>query len=171
MYRSLKVLHLLALTLFLGSILSHVITAIVGGEIGGSGFLAGRLQIDAATRFLTLPGLGLAILSGVGLTWLSPTKRNWIAAHATLATVIVILAFFVIVPAGRTALDGAKALPQGLGNIEGIHTALKTEHVAGVVNILLTLTVIVLGVYKPTIRMFTRRQPETRRDSSEARGE
>jgi len=60
MYRTLKIAHLLGLAMFLGSVLSHVVVAALGGQPGAPGFLAARLEIAAATRALTLPGLGLS---------------------------------------------------------------------------------------------------------------
>jgi hypothetical protein len=159
MYRLLKSVHLLGLTLFLGSIFSHIVAGAAGGVIGGVGFLAARAEIDAATRALTLPGLIIAILSGIGLALLSPARRAWMGVHAALAAAIALLAAAVIVPAGRAAFSGTAALAQGQGNVDHVRAALMTEHVAGAVNILLTLAVLALGVYKPALRLFARRNP------------
>jgi hypothetical protein len=122
MYHFLKSLHLLGLTLFLGSIFSHI----VAGAVGGADFLAARAEIDAATRALTLPGLGIAILSGVGLALLSPARRAWMGVPAALAAAIALLAVVAIVPAGRVALGGAAALAQGNGDIDRVRAALMT---------------------------------------------
>ena len=162
MYRFLKSLHLLGLTLFLGSIFGHIVAGTVGGAAGGAGFLAARAQIDAATHALTLPGLSVAILSGIGLAFRSPARRAWMGVHAALAATIAILAAVVIMPAGRAALAGAAALAQGQGDIERVRAALMTEHVAGAINIVLTLVVLALGVYQPALRRFARRNPQPR---------
>lgn len=158
MSRVLKVVHILALTLFLGSIFSHIVAGVVGGAVGGPGFLAARTQIEAATRLLTLPGLGLAILSGVGLALLAPRRPAWMAIHADLAVAIAILAMAVIAPAGRAALSGAQAVAQGHGDLEALRSALMTEHIAGAANILLTVAVVVLGVYRPAMSIFAKRR-------------
>jgi hypothetical protein len=68
LYKFLKTLHLLGLVLFLGSVLGHVATSVHGGPAGGSpAFLAARENISALTQALTLPGLGIAALSGVAM--------------------------------------------------------------------------------------------------------
>lgn len=162
MYRSLKCLHLLGLSLFLGSIFGHIVTGATAGE---AGFLAARTEIDAATRVLTMPGLGVAIVSGIGLMLLSPARRAWMGVHAALAAAIAILAAAIIVPEGRAVLSGAAALAQGQGDSERVHAALMTEHIAGALNIALTLVVLALGVYKPARGLFARR------GSQSARGE
>lgn len=161
MYRAVKILHLLAFAVFLGSVFSHIIAGIVGGEIGGAAFLAARQQIDAATRDLTLPSLGLAIVSGGYLALLSPARRPWMGVHGALAVGILSLAVLAIVPAGRVALVGAAALAHGHGDIEGIQAALLTERIAGVSNILMTLVAVALAVYKPALRAVSRRDPRS----------
>ena len=71
-YRLLKILHLIGLSLFLGSIFGHIVASVLGGapEAGNeAAFLASRVHITAATRYLTMPGLLLTLATGVGM-WL-----------------------------------------------------------------------------------------------------
>jgi len=52
-YRSLKILHLIGLSLFLGSIFGHIVASVLGGapQAGNeAAFLASRVHITAATR-------------------------------------------------------------------------------------------------------------------------
>jgi hypothetical protein len=156
MYRVCKLLHLLGLALFLGSVLGHIVTAVTGGTIGSADFLAAREQIDAATRTLTLPGLGLMILSGLGLAWSSPRRPAWMGLHAGLSVVVIALTALVVVPAGREILAGAQAIARGDGGSTAIAAALATEHRGGSANLVLTLLVVTLGVYKPALRVFGR---------------
>ncbi|MBN8873867.1 MAG: DUF2269 family protein [Rhodospirillales bacterium] len=152
MYRFLKTLHLLGLTLFLGSVFGHIVASRVGGAIGDAAFLTARADIEASTSLLTLPGLGLALLSGIALIWLAPARRAWMGLHAGLATVIALLTLLVIAPAGRRVLSATTALAQGQGTIDAVHAALTTEHLAGAVNVVLALAVLALGVCKPALR-------------------
>src|SRR5580658_201652 len=109
MYRTLKVLHLLGLALFLGSVFSHVVAGVLGGPPGSAAFVTARVEIVAATRALTLPGLGLAVISGLGMAALSPglRRQRWLGLHAALALVIVALGVGLVAPAGRAALAEA----------------------------------------------------------------
>ena len=69
-YRLLKILHLIGLSLFLGSIFGHIVASVLGGapEAGNeAAFLNSRVHITAATRYLTMPGLLLTLATGVGM--------------------------------------------------------------------------------------------------------
>ena len=92
-YSSLKVLHLMGLVLFLGSIFGHIVAGILGGgPVSGGRFLAAREHIAAATQFLTLPGLALVLASGVGL-WLmgwSLKNRRWLCVQMGPAVMVTL---------------------------------------------------------------------------------
>jgi len=152
MYKILKILHLLGLVLFLGSVFGHIVAGSLGGAIGSAEFLFARRTISEATWVLTLPGLALSLLSGLGLVFLSPARRPWMAAHAGVALAIALVAAIWIVPAGHEALNGASASAETVigGKPADIRAALMRENIAGAVNILLTLAIVALGVVKPT---------------------
>ncbi len=144
MYRVAKTLHLIGVALFLGSIFAHIVASQLGGTPGTARFAFAREEISAATRILTIPGLMLAILSGLGmatLSRLSPWRQPWIAAHAALAFVVLLVAATLVVPAGNALRAG--------GGIDEIGAALTVEHAAGGLNIFLTLAVMAIGVFKP----------------------
>jgi hypothetical protein len=156
MRRLLIVAHLLGLTMFLGSVFGHIVAGIVGGAPGTAAFLAAREEIAAATQALTMPGLGLTILSGLGLaavSRLSPIRHRWLAAHAGLAVAIVIIAATVIVPTGMRTLAEARAFALGEAgaSLAGVTDALSLEHAAGAFSVALAFLVICLGVFKPRI--------------------
>jgi hypothetical protein len=143
MYRFAKTLHLIALALFLGSIFAHIVASQLGGPPGTADFTFAREEISAATRALTLPGLMLAILSGLWMAFLSgisPLRQPWIAAHAGMAVGVALIAAILVVPAGRTMLSNP--------SLDEIGTALTMEHAAGGLNILLTLAIVAVGVWK-----------------------
>lgn len=156
MYRILKVLHLIGLTLFLGSVLGHVVASALGGEPGTAGFLFSRAHIVAATRIMTMPGLGLTILTGIGMALvgrISPLRERWLGVKGVLALLILLNAVILVVPAGAQALAGALALSHNEAGAAaaGLPAALQLERVAGAANILLTLAIIVLGVFQPAL--------------------
>lgn len=153
---ALKMLHLLGLTLFLGSIFSHIVTSALGGEPGTTAtFIAAREHILTATRWLTLPGLALTILSGMALTWLKYRTRppRWLQVHALLAGMVLALSLVVVVPAAQQTLKRAQAAQnsQQTATVADIARAKNTEDVVGGVNILLTLTIMSLGVMRPQL--------------------
>lgn len=67
MYRVLKFLHLLGLTMFLGSIFGHIVVSVLGGAPDSPFFLFARQNVTMATQIVTVPGLGMAIISGLGM--------------------------------------------------------------------------------------------------------
>ena len=98
-YSSLKVLHLMGLVLFLGSIFGHIVAGILGGgPVSGDRFLAAREHIAAATQFLTVPGLGLLLLSVVGLWLMGWSLKNsrWLGVHMGLAVMVTLIAFGIL---------------------------------------------------------------------------
>jgi hypothetical protein len=156
MYRLLKILHLLGLTLFLGSIFGHIVASVLGGEGGSPAFLFARQHVSAATWALTMPGLGLAIATGIGMVLvgrISPLRARWLAVHALLATLVLLNAGLLVVPAGVELLHGATALHEDSAGTETARlvSAKFTEDIAGAVNVMLALGIIILGVWKPKL--------------------
>jgi len=150
MYRFCKFLHLLGLTLFLGSVFGHIVAGALAGTPGDAAFVAARAQIVQATRLLTLPGLGLLLISGVGMSAsarVSPFKIGWLAAHVGAAGLILINTAAFVVPAGVRALALAKAGEFG----DALSGALLTEDGFGAANVSLALAAIALGLYKPVL--------------------
>ncbi len=160
MVRLLKTCHLLGLTLFLGSILGHIVAGVAAGAPGGASFLYAREHIALATRFLTLPGLALSIVSGIALVVLSrpsPLRQPWLAAKIALTVAVVANSALFLAPAGARVLAGAVALSRGdSGAMADVVAALRVEQYAGAANVLLILLIVVLGVFKP--RLQSRRQ-------------
>lgn len=150
MYKLLKIFHLLGLTLFLGSIFGHIVASAGAGEIGGAAFSAARQAIAAATEALTLPGLGLALASGLGLAALAPERRRWMFVHAGLAATVALVAVVVVIPAGQRTLSAA--------TFAEVRAAVTTETVAGALNVALTFAILALGVVKPRLGDRARRR-------------
>lgn len=173
MYRILKTLHLIGLALFFGSIAGHVVAAVHAGSPGDPTFLFAREEIVTATRSLTLPGLALTLVSGVGMilaTRLALLRQRWLIIHGIIGVAIAVIAAGVIAPAGRHALaltldlatDGTEAAAYRLGE------ALHIESVAGGINILLTIAVILIAIFKPRLNRRGERCGGRARDQSAA---
>ena len=156
MVRLAKTCHLIGLTLFLGSILGHIVAGAAGGAPGTASFLYAREHIALATQFLTLPGLALAVVSGVvlaAISRLSPLRQRWLAAKIGLTLAILVNSALFVAPAGVRALAGAVALSKGdSGAMADILAALRVEQIAGAVNIFLILAIVLLGVFKPRLQ-------------------
>jgi hypothetical protein len=156
MVRLLKTCHLLGLTLFLGSILGHIVASAAAGAPGTASFLYAREHIALATQFLTLPGLALSVLSGIALvvgSRLSPQRHRWLAAKIALTVAVMANSALFLAPAGARAFAGALALSKGdAAAMTEIVAALRAEQYAGAVNILLILSIVLLGVFKPRLQ-------------------
>jgi hypothetical protein len=150
MTRVARVVHLLGLVLFLGSILAFAVASSVPGAGDLADLAVARRVISAGTAFLTLPGLTLLVASGTAL--LVTTSRAWgepwarvmaLAAAAVVANTVLIVA-----PAVRsaTALAEAAVVSGSLG--PGYPQAYMTESVAGGINIVLTLVAMTAGVWR-----------------------
>ena len=73
MYKAFKTLHIIGMALFLGSIFAHIAAGRVpAAETEPAAMVFTRQTIDLATRYVTLPGLGLAIVSGILMVLLGP---------------------------------------------------------------------------------------------------
>jgi hypothetical protein len=156
MVRLAKTCHLIGLALFLGSILGHIVAGAAGGAPGTASFLYAREHIALATQFLTLPGLAIAVVSGgalAAMSRLSPLRQHWLAAKIGLTIVILVNSALFVAPAGARALAGAVALSKGeSGAMADILAASRVEQIAGAVNIILILAIVLLGVFKPRLQ-------------------
>jgi hypothetical protein len=155
MHRTLKIAHILGLTLFLGSVFGHIVAGATGGPPGAPGFLQAREEIATATRLLTLPGLALAMSTGLAMALRTPSllRQRWLRLHAALGALVVASSLLLAAPAGRQALEMAQAGETA----DRIARTLLTEHVAGALNIALALAILALGVIRPALRRRTDR--------------
>lgn len=150
MRQALKVAHFIGLAMFLGSIFAHIsVNAVPGVGTDPAATLTARQAIVAATAWVTLPGLLLAIASGLGLTIMGGHgfgRKRWLTLHQTAAMLILLNALLVLTPAGRDAVEAARS-----GSMEAVATAAAPESRFGPANLLLTLAAIALAVIKPRL--------------------
>ncbi len=148
----LKLLHLLGLALFLGSIVCHVVASTLGGTPGGGAeFIAARRQILLASQWVTMPGLGLAVVTGLIMVVRTRRRPRWMLVHGALAWLVVTLALIVVIPTVSAVLDGALAIARGSGDVAAVAAGYQLESAVGVANILLALAIMTLAIWRPRL--------------------
>ena len=150
MLKGARLLHHLGLALFLGSILTFAVASGVprSGDLADL-FLARRI-ISAGTNVLTLPGLALLLMSGLGMVSLDRgrVKQTWVRVMLVAASVVVANAALVVLPAVASATALAASSAQAGRLVEGYQRAYLIESVAGGINIVLTLVAAIAGVWR-----------------------
>jgi len=151
---TMRLLHVLGLTLFLGSILTYAIASgLAASAVGDVAFT--RRLVEAGVRYLTLPGLGVIIVSGAGLAAgrFRPRENRWLGIKLVVTGAIVANAVLFILPAARQASGLAAASVAAGGQLlAGYAEAYAIETVAGAVNIGLALLAAVFGIVRPSLR-------------------
>jgi hypothetical protein len=148
MRKVLQFIHLIGLVLFLGSILTFVVASSVPAAGDVASLVVARRVISAGTNALTLPGLGLLIASGIGLTWgrLRLRDHRWLQVMVIATGLIALNGLLFVLPAVRSAsalIEESRAL----GTLTEAYTrAYVLESSAGGVNVLLGLLAMVAGV-------------------------
>jgi hypothetical protein len=148
MRTSLRLLHLIGLVLFLGSILTFIVASSVPATGDVTSLVVARRVISAGTNVLTLPGLGLLIATGIGLMWrrLRLRDHRWLQVMALAAGLIALNGFLFVLPAVRRATALAEE-SLALGTVSAAYTrAYVAESSAGSVNVILGLAAMVAGV-------------------------
>ncbi len=148
MRATLRFVHLLGLVLLLGSIFTFVVASNVPAAGDVASLVVARRVISAGTNVLTLPGLGVLIVSGFGLAWrrLRFRDHRWLQVMALAAGAIAVNGYFFVLPAVRAATAlAAESLAQG--SVSAAYTrAFVAESNAGGVNVALALVAMVAGV-------------------------
>lgn len=149
----LKALHLIGLAMFLGSILAHISVGLIPGMRNEPAtILIGRHAIDVATSFVTLPGLLLAITTGVLMTWrggFGLFRRRWLTVHQAIGIAALLNALFVLEPIGDRLLEAAQALQAGRLTVPEFLAMTGAEPVFGAINLLLTLATVFIAAIRP----------------------
>lgn len=149
MVRGLKLAHFGGLVLFLGSIITFtVISALIeGASLENIAF--GRKIISTGTNVLTLPGMWVLAVTGVLMGYKRyGLKQRFFQIKLLLITVVVINAYFFVVPAATAATEIAvRSLSQGK-LLSDYKSAYMQESIFGAVNVLLTVAAAVVGVWK-----------------------
>ncbi len=148
MRTTLRLVHLIGLVLFLGSILTFTVASSVPAAGDVASLVVTRRVISAGTNALTLPGLGLLVASGIGLTSrrLRLRDHRWLQVMTLAAALIILNGFLFVLPAVRRATALAEE-SLALGTVSAAYTrAYVAESSAGGVNVVLGLAAMVAGV-------------------------
>jgi hypothetical protein len=142
--------HLLGLGLFLGSIATFAAASGVPAAGDVESLSVARRVIGAGTSFVTLPALGVLVLSGLGLLWSRGRARwqAWLGVMVAAGVLVVANTVFVVTPAVRSATALAQEATAGGQLPDGYSRANAVESAAGGVNIALTLVAMVCGVWR-----------------------
>lgn len=154
MYLALKLLHLLAVMLFLGNIITGLFWKAHGDRTGDPRIMAHTLAgIIRSDRWFTLPGVLLIIIFGVGAAMagqLPLLGTRWIL-HAIILFSISGLAFVIqVAPLQQRLLALASQAAAGAPFDEGLYRRLSRRwEVWGLVAVLTPLGAFALMVFKP----------------------
>lgn len=156
MKKTTKLLHLIGLFMFLGGILpSIVMNSIVGTSHDVALIYHQRLFVTAFTWALTIPGMGILMISGC-LTVLAGRYRliehRWLIVKLVLAILIFINGTFILAPlVNQVTSIAEQSVVQG--QLLPTYMPLKAkEDMYGLANFLLLVTAFLLAVYKPIFR-------------------
>ena len=153
MTKFVRALHLIGAMMFFGSILGHITAGLVpGAQDDPRTVLVVREGIDAATTYLTLPGLILLVAAGIVMIVngkLPVFKIRWLMLHAVFGLLIAVNGAFLLYPIGQDMLGVAAQVVSGAASLDALHALGGREAAFGAVNVVLCLAAILLAVFKP----------------------
>ena len=149
-----RVIHIVGVAMFFGSILAHVAAGLIPGAADNPpAMIVARQAIALANWYVSVPGLVITIVSGALMAATAAyLKRRTLGLHIAAVVVIVVIAAAVLIPAALQLEAAAKAVGAGTMTPEVFAGALRREYAFGAVNILLALAAIVLGAALPALR-------------------
>lgn len=157
MHPTLRFLHLLGLTLFLGSLPTHIVLGLLGpgGELPPQGVMFARTMIKVITLAVTVPGLML--LAGSGLArWRLQARQagdtTWLTLHVGLGFAVVAVGGLVLTPVTFDLAGQAAAVVDGTFSDATWQVSKTIEDVAGAFNLIAALIAVALACYRPFLR-------------------
>ncbi|MBE7638019.1 DUF2269 family protein [Sneathiella sp. P13V-1] len=159
-FKILKVFHIVAICVFVGSIPSHIIL----GEIAqvmplGESFVAIYKTKAVLTYGLTAAGLAMSVISGglIVLRHRAMLKTPWLRLKLVLVAGIVINAVKNLIPIAKD-MSVLAAQAAEAGSLPPEFLGLKAqEAIFGPINLALIICVIILSVAKPSLWKKVRR--------------
>jgi len=147
-----KTIHLIAVCVFVGSIPGHIVLGALGDPAENLvAFADYHAAKHALTLGLTVSGLMLAILSGIGLAALhrDHLTRRWLQFKIVLVGLITLNAALVLVPvSGAMAALARDAVAHGT-LAPAFNDLAAREAMAGAANLAMIVAVFVLAVFRP----------------------
>ncbi len=153
MNKKLKVIHVIGIIMFFGSILGHAIAGIVSASSKDPVvFNIVRLVIETETIYLTFPGLIIFTLSGIAMIVVGKmpiSKIKWLAIHSVIGVLVILNAFLILIPVGSEILEISQKIVDGSIAPEAMYELKNKEAMFGAFNILACLILVILAVIKP----------------------
>ncbi len=149
----LKLLHLLGLALFLGSIPTHIVLGQIGpdGAIPAMGVVFSRKVMLIVTLAATVPGLVLLTVTGLLRRRILPRPRPvWLRFHLAVGIAALLIGTAVITPQILQLMTQAEALAAGSFDPSAWKRAKLVEDIAGSLNVGLALLAMALACFRPT---------------------
>lgn len=155
MNKLLKTVHVLGVTIFVGSIFGHiVVNATQGASSAPQTVLFARQAIRTATQLLTIPGLWLTIATGSLMFLQRRTQlasRRWLLAKLPIVTAIALITMLIMAPVGANLLAIAAGATEHRDTLEHLRQVTKREDLFGTINMMLILATLFLSVAKPRL--------------------
>ncbi len=152
MSKAVKILHLIAVCVFVGSIPGHIVLGALGDPNANlTAFADYQIAKHVLTETLTVAGLAVTVISGIALAalWRQQIRRRWLQIKAGLAVLITANAAFVLVPLSGDMAALAQAALSG-GTLDPLfHDLAARESMFGAANLIMILGVIALAVFRP----------------------
>jgi uncharacterized membrane protein len=149
MHRLLRVVHFVALAVFLGSVPGHILL----GQLATADPAAAPALLRAKLAMIetfTLPGLAVLALSGAGLAIAARApwhRRRWLVAKLALVLAVGANGALVLLPIARRQAELSRAAPGA--PTEEFRRLEMRESVAGAANLVTIAGIIALAVYRP----------------------
>ncbi len=156
MLKGLKLLHLLGMVLFLGSIITFVLISARTEGASLQELAFARRIISAGTATLTLPGLWLLATTGLLLGFLRYGPAHAVfQTKAFIALCVIANAHLLVMPAVEEATALARqSLLQG-ELLAAYNDAYLRESAFGAINVLLALTAAIIAIWRPSSKVQT----------------
>lgn len=149
MIRGLKLAHFVGLVMFLGSIFTFTLISTLTQGASLENLVFGREIISAGTTVLTLPGMWLMAITGLLMTYRRYGFRvRFSQLKLLLIGLIILNAYFFILPGEETATDLARRSLVQEQLLPEYGAAYMRESIFGAVNVVLTITAAVIGVWR-----------------------
>jgi uncharacterized membrane protein len=148
------ILHLLGLTMFLGSILGNIVLSLGAPATGDPHAVVFAWRaIGVANTFLTVPGLLLTVASGLLLIptqGRNPRYERWLVLKILAVIGIIVVATTLIEPSEEQLRQLATGLPDLGARAVFMDVAIR-QQMYGAINLALVVLASVLGVFKPRL--------------------
>lgn len=149
MLRGLKLIHFGGLVIFLGSILTFIVISALIEDASLENIAFGRKIISTGTSVLTLPGMWVLAVTGIWMGYKRyGLKQRFFQLKLLLITLVILNAYFFIVPAATSATEIAVRSLEQSQLLPEYKAAYMQEEIFGAVNVLFTVAAAVIGVWR-----------------------